>query len=112
VLGASALADVLHEDERAASDMPTWTRTPLPAERGAARAAPSRLLSPEGEREAARSPLSDERTVRYGRGSLIHKLLELLPGVPDAAREQTARTWLARRAELDDAARDDILSAT
>jgi len=74
------------------------------------RAAPSSLADMEAGGRAY-SPLEDEVGERFLRGSIIHKLLEILPELPAETRETAAQTYLDRRAELDSAAREDILSS-
>ncbi len=90
---------------------PDWTRAPAPIARAARTLAPSHLLDPDAERAPAGSPLGDERAVRFRRGSLIHKLLELLPALPAPERAAAGRAFLARCMELDGAARDEMLEA-
>ena len=91
---------------------PEWTRQMLAPERRARLDAPSKLLTEEGEISAATSPLSGANAARYLRGSLIHKLLELLPLLPEGEREAAGRKWLGRRAQIDAAAQEDVLAAT
>jgi ATP-dependent helicase/nuclease subunit A len=55
--------------------------------------APSR---PSGEEPPVRSPLGEDDGIRFRRGILIHRLLELLPEAPAAARADLARRFLAR----------------
>ncbi|MCE9650050.1 MAG: double-strand break repair helicase AddA [Parvibaculum sp.] len=75
--------------------------------------APSRL-PPEGLPEpAALSPLEGDRSERFLRGRLIHRLLQTLPDVADAAREAAAMRFLESPAyKLDGAARAEIAAAT
>ncbi|ASG21684.1 double-strand break repair helicase AddA [Nitrospirillum viridazoti] len=93
---------------------PAWLLAPPAAE-----PAPSRPLAPsrpDGEEPAVRSPLGDgeaKEARRFKRGTLIHKLLQLLPEMPVAARAGAARRWLDRPAHgLDEAAREEIWSET
>jgi ATP-dependent helicase/nuclease subunit A len=56
-----------------------------------------------------RSPLGPDDGVRFRRGLLIHKLLEILPEAPAARRADLARRFLARPIHaLAPEARDDI----
>ncbi len=75
--------------------------------------APSRL-PPDGQDEpAALSPLAGNKAKRFLRGTLIHRLLQTLPNLPDDAREAAARHMLESPAhELDAAARDEIVGVT
>jgi len=50
---------------------------------------------PDGEEPPVRSPFDGGDPARFLRGRLIHKLLELLPGVPPDKREKTCREFLA-----------------
>lgn len=94
-----------------AAPLPGWIAAPAaPPERRAQSVAPSRL----GEDEAAGterpgfSPLEDETGLRYRRGNLIHKLLELLPEIEPERRDGAAEAWLDRQPDLDAQARADI----
>ncbi|MBB6253610.1 double-strand break repair helicase AddA [Nitrospirillum iridis] len=98
---------------------PAWLLSPPPAE-----PAPSRPLAPsrpDGEEPAVRSPLGqgplgDGKSLearRFKRGTLIHKLLQLLPEMPPPGRAAAARRWLDRPAHgLDEAAREEIWAET
>ncbi|MEQ8392611.1 MAG: double-strand break repair helicase AddA [Thalassospira sp.] len=55
--------------------------------------APSRPLE---EEPAVQSPLGGDQGQSFKRGILIHKLLELLPDLPDAARRAAAERFLAQ----------------
>ena len=59
------------------------------------------------------SPLrqSDAQATRFGRGLLIHRLLQSLPEIPAARRKRAAQQLLTRPLYgLDEAARDEILT--
>lgn len=77
--------------------------------------APSALKGDdEIEEPAVRSPLSaaPNDRVRFARGRLIHRLLEVLPGLAPDVRAAAARRFLAQPVHgLDSAAQDDIASA-
>ncbi|WP_313388283.1 double-strand break repair helicase AddA, partial [Rhodospirillum rubrum] len=86
-----------------------WAALPPPLE-----PTPSRPLAPShvGDEGAARSPLDgrgDPR--RFLRGRLIHKLLQLLPELPDEDRGPAARRWLSRPAWALEAEEIGALSA-
>ncbi len=87
---------------------PSWLRSPIGPE-----PRPPRPLAPSsaGEERGSDPPIPSE--VARGaarRGVLIHSLLERLPDVPEREREERAARWLERQAaDLDDAARADIL---
>ncbi|MBF0863594.1 MAG: double-strand break repair helicase AddA [Gluconobacter potus] len=86
---------------------PDWTPVITPHEDAMTRPlAPSRPDGAEfGELPAARSPLellagrpTPVREQAMRRGTMIHRLLQLLPETPAAEREAVARRWLSRRA--------------
>ncbi|MDE2405433.1 MAG: double-strand break repair helicase AddA [Sphingomonadales bacterium] len=92
---------------------PGWLLRPPPAEpRPPKPLAPSSAgedLSPDPP-AAGLSPAALAQTAR--RGTLVHKLLERLPVLPEAERESAAATWLARQAaDLGEAARADIAAS-
>ena len=90
---------------------PAWLRTRAPAEPAPVRPlAPSRLLAglEAGGEPAGLSPLADGGRARFLRGTLIHKLLQTLPDLPETSRADAASRLLARHQELDDAAREAI----
>lgn len=75
--------------------------------------APSRLPPDGMEEPAALSPLAGDQKKRFQRGTLIHRLLQTLPELPDEARETAARSFLTSPAlGLDEEARDEIIGAT
>ncbi|HXV00862.1 MAG TPA: double-strand break repair helicase AddA [Caulobacteraceae bacterium] len=91
-------------------DPPDWTRGLAPAEAVAALGvAPSRLEDDAGK---APSPLASVGGLgRYRRGDLIHRLLQLLPDLPEAARPDGATRLLAREPDLTAAQRDEMALA-
>jgi ATP-dependent helicase/nuclease subunit A len=94
--------------------LPPWVGIAAAAEPSPSRPlAPSRL-PPEGYAEPpAISPLAGDTSSRFKRGSLIHRLLQTLPDLPVAAREEAARRFLAGPAHrLDEAEREEIAAAT
>jgi ATP-dependent helicase/nuclease subunit A len=79
--------------EAAVPPLPGWARTPAPAELLPARPLiPSRPTEPD---PPALSPLARDG-VPFRRGLLVHRLLELLPGLAPALRSDAARRFLAR----------------
>ncbi len=81
--------------------LPDWAGMPAPLESSPGRPlAPSR---PSPIAPALRSPLRDRAASeqRFRRGTLLHRLLQHLPGVPPAQRQATA-VRLLRDAELGD----------
>jgi ATP-dependent helicase/nuclease subunit A len=87
--GADA-AIPLPDDPRAAWP---WAHRPAPAEPQPPRPlTPSRPSEPE---PAARSPLDPADTYRFRRGLLTHRLLQTLPLLPDAVREDAALRFAA-----------------
>ena len=116
----------LKTDDRIKDDAikatPIWATKPPKAE-----AQPSRPLAPsrfDDEEPPAKSPL--DRQIKsskgqvlgasgpaYKRGTIIHKLLELLPELPVDQRHCVAKKWLARPVmELTSDEQDDILTST
>ena len=79
---------------------PEWRSATPPAEpAGPARLAPSRPEGVElGSVPAAASPLAERIGARdrFLRGSLLHTVLQHLPDLPQAERENAARRWLDR----------------
>ncbi|HYE49977.1 MAG TPA: double-strand break repair helicase AddA, partial [Azospirillaceae bacterium] len=90
-----ARPDALGEETAAAAaEVPDWARRPPPEE-----PTPTRPLTPsrpEGEEPAVRSPLGLDDGRRFRRGTLIHKLLQVLPEVEPARRALAAGRWLSR----------------
>jgi len=79
-----------------AETVPNWVFQAAPAPTIQATFTPSRLIEDTDEPPVL-SPLTrDMALARYGRGRLIHKLLELLPTLPPDARAAAARKFLAR----------------
>jgi ATP-dependent helicase/nuclease subunit A len=73
---------------------PAWfTEAPRVEVPGARPLTPSR---PEGEEPPVRTPLGGDDGLRFKRGRIIHRLLELLPPAPPARRESAARQFLRR----------------
>jgi ATP-dependent helicase/nuclease subunit A len=86
---------------------PGWfTEAPDMEQPGARPLTPSR---PEGEEPPVRTPLGGDDGLRFKRGRIIHRLLELLPSAPPARREAAARQFLKRAVhDLSAEAQDEI----
>ena len=96
-----------------APELPGWVSKAAPEEPALVRPlAPSRL-PPEGVAEpAVLSPLADDGTKRFRRGSLIHRLLQTLPDVSPGKRHAAAARFLALPAHgLSGDEREEIESA-
>ncbi|PKP64233.1 MAG: double-strand break repair helicase AddA [Alphaproteobacteria bacterium HGW-Alphaproteobacteria-7] len=94
----------------AAPELPPWMTTPIGPE-----PRPPRPLAPSsaGEDKGGEPPLPpDVARIAARRGSLIHRLLERLPDVPEAERATAAHRWLERQAgDLPDAERAEMLGS-
>ena len=90
--------------------LPLWATTPIGTE-----PRPPRPLAPSsaGEDKGGEPPLPPEAARHAARrGSLIHALLERLPDLPLAERENAAQRWLERQAgDLAPELRDEMLGA-
>ncbi|MBB5746730.1 double-strand break repair helicase AddA [Brevundimonas variabilis] len=92
-------------------EIPAWTRT-TPASDPAARfVSPSQMQG--GIRMPAPSPLAvvGEGLGRFRRGDLIHRLLERLPDIDAADRQDAARRILAREPDLSPEQRAEMIEA-
>lgn len=78
---------------------PAWLHAPMPDE-----PAPSRPLSPSkpDEEPAGFGPLERVSNDRFMRGNLLHALLQWLPEVEPADRENAAMRYLTRASDLRD----------
>lgn len=81
----------------AATALPAWARIPAATIAAPGIATPSHMEDEESELPAAapHAP-GDPLGARFRRGNLIHALLQSLPDLPEAAREQAGRDFLAR----------------
>ena len=78
----------------AAQPLPAWLHQTAPAEPSPPRPlAPSR---PDEEEPEVRSPFGNDGGTRFRRGRLIHRLLQSLPDIPPAKRDETADRYLGR----------------
>jgi ATP-dependent helicase/nuclease subunit A len=104
-----ALGPAATESRRAVAP-PAWAGELAAAEAFARYASPSDLG--EGAKVAAPSPLDDRGGLgRYRRGDLIHRLLQLLPDLPETDRPKAARALLARELDLTEAQRTEMSEA-
>ncbi len=91
-------------------ELPRWALTAIGPE-----PRPPRPLAPSnaGEDRAVNPPLPpDAAKDAARRGSLIHRLLERLPDLPETERAATASAWLARQAgDLPEEARATMLAS-
>ncbi len=78
----------------AAHEIPVWLKLAAPAEPDPPRPlVPSRPSEPD---PAARSPLEGGDSDRFRRGIVTHKLLQILPDLPDEQRVAAARAFVAQ----------------
>jgi len=101
-----------------AADLPDWFDAPAPPPGATAPAtAPSHAVVDDADDPpAALSPLARvgrraAAAARFGRGLLIHRLLERLPGVPASARAEVGRVFLRRAADLSSDELEQTLAA-
>lgn len=76
------------------TEMPGWSHRPAPAE-----PYPSKPLTParpSGSEPAASSPLTAGENYRFQRGNAMHRLMQILPELPEARRRNAAEQYLAR----------------
>ena len=91
-------------------DLPDWSGEAPRAEAFARYASPSDLG--EGARAAAPSPLAETGGLgRFRRGDLIHRLLQLLPDLPEGERPQAAVALLRRERDLTHDQRAEMAAA-
>ena len=96
------------QEQTAEAALPEWALRPVAQPVVQEWLAPSRALRPAGmeedaagavsEAERVLSPLKAEQKekARFGRGRIIHRLLELLPEITPETREERALAWLMR----------------
>jgi ATP-dependent helicase/nuclease subunit A len=98
-----------------AADLPGWAHDPAPHEAVTRRpVAPSRLLAglEAGGEPAGLSPLASGGRERFRRGTLVHKLLQILPEIAPARQAEAAELFLARQADLNETERRAIADET
>ena len=89
---------------------PSWLRAFAGAEAVQRYASPS--LVGEDHRGAAPSPLTETAGLgRFRRGDIIHRLLQILPDVPPAARADGAARLLAKERDLTAEQRDEMAAS-
>jgi ATP-dependent helicase/nuclease subunit A len=98
------------------ASLPTDPPPPWVHRNAAAEPPPVRLLSPAAaydETTPARAPSGSrmERDQALERGRLVHRLLQALPDIPEAARDEAARRYLARSAARFPAEERDLMLA-
>ena len=72
--------------------LPAWLAASAPKQQPAAVLSPSRLMEAAGAGPSTFAPLSEaDRKTAQARGSLIHRLLEVLPALPPEYRAKAAR---------------------
>jgi ATP-dependent helicase/nuclease subunit A len=93
------------------TEPPAWFHAPSRREAPGTRPlTPSRPASAE---PAVRTPIGPDDRLRFRRGLVIHRLLELLPELPHERRAEACRSFLARPIhELDAAAQAEIAAET
>jgi ATP-dependent helicase/nuclease subunit A len=102
------------QDARAVT-VPDWARkAPAPEPAALRAAAPSKLLGEDesGFEPPPLSPLAEAGPDRFRRGSIIHKLLQTLPDLPEARRRGSAERYLAAQKDLCDSQRTEIVEET
>ncbi|MDB5424868.1 MAG: helicase, UvrD/Rep family, partial [Phenylobacterium sp.] len=93
-----------------AAALPAWAGETARAEAFGRYASPSDLG--EGAQVPSPSPLAAVGGLgRFRRGDLIHRLLQILPDLPGAARADGARSLLARERDLSEAQRAEMTAA-
>ena len=95
------------------TELPDWARQSAPREALATRpVAPSSLLAglEAGAEPNGLSPLAEGGKDRFVRGTLIHKLLQILPDIAPDRRGEMAAGFLSRQDGLTDEARAAIAS--
>lgn len=93
--------------------VPDWCRTDAPAEGAAfSSATPSSLLADGEDDPEIYSPLGEDRSYRFRRGEVIHKLLETLPDLPRPAWRDAAERYAGAQSDLDAKTCDVLVEET
>jgi ATP-dependent helicase/nuclease subunit A len=96
--------DSVAEEEKAIV-LPDFLRTPIEAKTSSIRKlSPSKLISETDFDTPVRSPLDTLKPQgqgRFGRGNIIHKLLQILPDLPLQQRRSAARQYLGLHSGID-----------
>jgi ATP-dependent helicase/nuclease subunit A len=104
VLGAA------HRPGAAPAPAPAWLALAAPAQPYARYASPSQLGAVDDA--PAPSPLARQGGLgRFRRGDLIHRLLQLLPDIPEPGRLAAAQALLDRERDLSEAQRAEMVTA-
>ncbi|MEM9443468.1 MAG: UvrD-helicase domain-containing protein, partial [Pseudomonadota bacterium] len=74
--------------------LPDWLQSAVRGETKIETLRPS--IDPQTDDPPVDSPRRDERTRRFGRGLLVHKLLQILPTVPESARLAAMHRYLEK----------------
>ena len=98
------------QGDRGKAEPPWLTDPAAPEPPATAWASPSQAAS--RSRIPAPSPLSRQGGLdRFRRGDVIHRLLQLLPDVPEAQRRETAARLLGREPDFTDVQRAEMIGA-
>ena len=89
--------------------LPAWLDQPAPAEAGRRLLSPSRLTA--SAEPPVLSPFGAGRAEKLRRGTLIHTLFEVLPGLPAKTRWRAAENFLKKQPDLTPAQRTEMLDA-
>lgn len=93
--------------------LPAWCLTDAPSEGAAfSSATPSSLLAEGDDDPEIYSPLGEDRSWRFRRGEVIHKLLETLPDLPPEAHRAAAERYAAAQTDLDEPTRRVLVEET
>jgi ATP-dependent helicase/nuclease subunit A len=93
------------------TELPPWFA--VPARPGGSGTRPLTPSHPAGAEPAVRTPIGPDDRLRFRRGLVIHRLLELLPELPRERWPEACRRFLARPIhELDAAAQAEITAET
>ncbi len=95
------------DGDAARAPLPDWVGRALPEEPQPVQPlAPSR---PDDDEPAVKGPLTADDGGRFGRGIIVHRILEILPQLPAEKWEKTIRQYLARPAlEMPVAVRESL----
>ncbi|MCC7266085.1 MAG: double-strand break repair helicase AddA [Caulobacteraceae bacterium] len=98
------------DDQAAGGGLPAWAGQAAAPDPLARYASPTALA--EAAQGPAPSPLASQGGLgRYRRGTLIHRLLQLLPDLPEGERRAAAQRLLAREHDLSEAQRAEMAAA-
>jgi len=94
--GLPGIVDRAVEVTAPSAPLPDWARAPAPPEPRPFRPlAPSRPETPGMIEPGVRSPASAAEADRFRRGKALHRLLQLLPDLPEGSREAAAGRLLS-----------------